>query len=259
MFEDNFDKSIPAPAVELVRHYFNLQLGGKTLTAPYFRNVKHARAELRSIVGKGTPEELKDEVLIFAKLKGFPLKEKSPDEIRAFMSEQGLGIDCSGFIAHIFDTWLKAAGKRSLILGLKFPKSSLYRSLIRILRPIENINVEVLTGPLNADPVALKDVRAGDLIRLKGIKHGDHVVLITNVIRDQESNLAKIVYVQSSPYYGNQNGVKFGEIEITDPAKELKDQKWNEVDEKGVCWTLQQLIKESDDNGLRRPKFLKPK
>ena len=250
-------EKLPQKVENFVDSYFIIKIGSKRVKSPYYRNIKRARAELRALVGKGTPEEIGEETLIYAKLRGFAFKGKEEKEIREFMRSQGIGTDCSGFVAHIYNEWLKSEGKGHLSRHIKFPKVSFYRTIVRMLRPIENISADLLTGTLNADPVELRDVKVGDMIRLKGVDRGHHVVMISEVSRDKSGKVNKLEYVHSSPHYGEENGVKYGKINIIDEDKELKDQIWLEKDKNGVCWTYKELIREYEDNGLRRPRFLK--
>lgn len=250
------ERTIPEQVKQLIEKYFNLNIGGQTVSTPYYRNVKRVRAELRSLVGKGSPEEIEEETLIYAKLRGFSFKGKSVDDIREFMQSQGIGIDCSGLVAHIYDRWLRSSGRGSIHSNLKFPKTNLYRSFIRWLRPIENVSADLLTNSDNSERILLRDVCVGDVLRLKGLQRGHHVAVITKVDKDDLGSLKKLTYVHSSPHYGKENGIRIGEVQITDVNKELKDQKWLEVDENGISWTLKELEKEYEDNGLRRMNFM---
>ncbi|MCB9790757.1 hypothetical protein H6764_01905 [Candidatus Nomurabacteria bacterium] len=249
---------VPKPVKDLVHEYLNLQINSCTVRAPYYRNVKRIRAELRSLVGKGLPSEIVEETLIYSKLRGFILEGKSEEEIRDFMILQGIGVDCSGFAAHIYDKWLKSSDRGNLVNKLQFKETSFYRSIIRRIRPIENISANDLTNEKNSTPIKLNQISPGDLIRLKGVKRGDHLAIIYSTTRDESNSLKQVTYVHSSPAYQKDNGVKFGEIVITDPEKDLKDQQWREVDKNGKCWTLECLLRdyEQNRNGLRRPNFL---
>lgn len=248
------ERTIPEEVKQLIEHYIGLDLGGKKVRTPYFRNVKRVRAELRSLVGKGTPEEIEEETMIYAKLRGFDLEHSSEKEIREFMQSQGVGADCSGFVSHILDKWLRTIGKGSVHKNLKYPKANLYRSFLRNLRPIENISADLLTNSENTEIVKLKDVKPGDLLRLKGVQRGDHVAMIYEVVR-KDGVVKKFVYVHSNDSDDETNGVRFGEVIISDENKELKDQDWTETNSKGERQMLKRLEREYEDNGLRRPKF----
>lgn len=248
-------KELPEGVQSYIRSYFELELGGLKIAAPYFRNVKRVRAELRVLVGKGTAEELTEETLIYAKLRGYDMNGKSGKEIRNFMVEQGLGIDCSGYVAHIYNHYLHISGKGTLWSKLKYPNRGIYRNIIRMLRPAENAGADILTGSDNTYVIDLKEIEPGDLIRMKGIKGGHHLVLVYSVKYSSKGLPISFIYTHSISRYGDQNGVRFGEVVVRDPYGELKDQEWLEKGEDGVCWTLKELETNYEDNGLRRPKF----
>jgi hypothetical protein len=246
---------IDSKAQEMIDRYMNVKIRGQVVVAPYFRNVKRARAELRSLVGKGTPEEIAEETIIFAQLRGFSIAKSTPAQIREFMQSQGIGIDCSGFIAHIYNYWLKSKRKSGLGKYIKHPPTSLYRKFIMWLRPIENIGANLITCPLNSVKINYQDTLPGDMIRLKGLTVGYHVALITAVEQDEQGNLTKIEYTHSSPHFGSENGVKKGFIEIRDLTKPLEEQNWLETDKNGSKPTLKEYLNILEDNGIVRPNF----
>ncbi|WKZ31197.1 MAG: ATP-grasp domain-containing protein [Candidatus Dojkabacteria bacterium] len=253
--ENIVTKELPTEVQQYIRKYFELPINGVLVTTPYFRNVKRVRAELRVLVGKGTPEELVEETLIYAKLRGFELRGKTAEEIREFMMEQGLGVDCSAFVAHTYNYYMRVTESGSLWAKAKYPNKGFYRNFIRMLRPVENLGAEILTNLENCDKIELAQIEPGDLIRMKGLKGGDHLALVYAVQYDQSDRPTKFTYVHSISRYGKANGVRFGDVIINDANGELKDQEWLEKDEDGICWTLKELKTEYEDNGLRRPKF----
>lgn len=249
-------KTVPEPVQKIVDQYFDLKINGKKIPAPYFRNVRRVRAGLRVLVGKGTPEEIEEETLIYAKLRKKDLKNLTEQEIRKFMLEQGIGIDCSGFISHLVDRWLNSKGKGGIGKNIEYPTNSIYRKILTVLRPIESTGADILTNQTNSIEVKLKEILPGDLLRLKGIPRGDHVAMIYSA--DYEKNVPiSIRYVHSTDRFGEQSGVKFGEIEVVNPDAELKEQEWLETDTEGVKQTYKQLQYNEEDNGIRRLKCLK--
>jgi hypothetical protein len=208
------------------------------------------------LVGKGTPEEIEEETLIYAKLRKTDLNELTQQEIRNFMIEQGIGIDCSGFVSHLINKWLKIEGKGVIGKNLKYPTNSIYRKLLTLLRAIESTGADILTNETNSIKVKLKDVLPGDLLRLKGIPHGDHVAMIYSVDYEDGTPIS-IRYVHSTDRFGEESGVKFGEIEVTHPEESLKEQEWLETDSEGIKQTYEQLLHKEEDNGIRRLKCLK--
>ncbi len=249
--------TLPAWVLEMIDDYRFLQVDSQKVRVPYYRNVKRVRAGLRSLLGKGTPEEIEEDTLIYSKLRDFPLTNNSEKNIREFMQSEGIGVDCSGFVAQILDYWLKTSGTRGLGAKIKFPQASIARSIIRRFRLIENISANILTNDANSDLIDLSEVTPGDLIRLPGNKRGDHILLVHTVKKSSEGNPIWFKYVHSSPHYGDENGVKYGEVEITDLHKTLSEQKWLEMDlVNGLNWTYDGYKREDmAGKGLRRLKF----
>lgn len=247
--------TIPEQTKQLIQHYRNLEISGVTVQTPYYRNVKRARAGLRSLIGKGTPDEIEEETLIYSKLHGISLKEKTAADIRTFMEGQGIGVDCSGFAVHVYDVWLREIGQGGIYRSITFPSAGLYRNVIRWLRPVENIGANLLTGPDNARTLSVADLREGDAIRMYGLVKGMHVAIIWDVTRDGSGHPTHVTYVHSTEHYGQESGVRKGKIEIINLTKDIAEQKWVETDENGICWTQKQLQKAGPDGGLRRPFF----
>lgn len=253
---------LPEEVKKSIDQYAKLDLGDKSVPCPYYINISKERGGLRVMVGKGSPEEITHEVKVWAQLKGFDLRKANAGEIRDFMLEKGIGVDCSGFLVHVINRWMKSTSKGRLIDCIKFPTNSFIARLRRRLRSAENISANTLTGDENNIKIInLNEVKPGDMIRLKGkIKNAHHVLMVTEVDGDKGENgkfkIKKIKYVGSARDYEDENGIRFGDIDITDSEGELKDQKWND-EYRGKNWHYEGLMKEYEDNGIRRLKCLK--
>ena len=173
------------------------------------------------------------------------------------MMKLGIGIDCSGYATYILNEWMKSLHKPSLWRQLKYRDNGLYHRFRRWLRPVENVGANLLTSELNCLKVKnLDDIEPGDLIRAKGKqKNAHHVAVITKVTKSDDGKIESFDYVHSHRFYKDQNGVRKGKVEITDPKKSLKDQKW-EDDYKGKNYILEDLLVDYEDNGIRRLKFV---
>lgn len=247
-------EKIPESVEKLKNEYANLTLGNKRVTAPYYINDKR-RKDLRAMVGKGTPEEIIVEARIWEKLKGVDFNSMSEDQIKEFLMSKGIGIDCSGFVIHLMNTWFKEKTGKSIWGKLTPLKQSPIWRLRYNLRPAENMGADIMTDDDNSVPVDLNDLRPGDLIRSKAKKNnGHHVMLVSETNRDDSGNLLSFKYIHSSPYFGKENGIREGEIKITDINKPLQDQEWLEADENGVKHTLEGYLVNVEDNGPRRLK-----
>ncbi len=245
---------IPKEVNNLIEKYFNLDIGDKKIRTPYYRNKKHTRGgELKSLVGKGNPSEIELEVKIFAKLRGVNLRKIEEEEIQDFMRQEGIGIDCSGLISNILELWFKTEYKKKIYQVIKFKNKTFRDKTVKYLRPIQNLPADILTNNDNTIPIDLKNVEIGDLIRLKGLKQGDHICMVIDILKKDGKKILE--YIHSTPHYGKNSGIKKGIIVITDEEKGLEEQKWLELDENNICWTLKEYLKDQEDNGIRRLKF----
>ena len=239
-----------------IDEYSKLKLGTCEVVTPYFINDKR-RKDLRAMVGKGTPEEIIMEARIWEKLKGTHFEQMDAETIKEFLTGRGLGVDCSGFIVHILDAYTTNKLHKHIWQLIKIPSSSFSARLRYMLRPVEQLGASIITNADNCFEVDLNDVKVMDLIRSKSIKlNGDHIMIVSKVITDQDNNVAEIEYTHSTPHYGKLNGVKTGVIRIKDLNKPLEDQEWLELDESGICHTLEGYTRDIEDNGLKRLKFM---
>lgn len=243
-----------------IDRYFNLNIGGKILSCPYYINSKVVRGNLRVMSGKGTPEEIELETKIWAKVKGFDLDNAGVSEIRKFMLDMKIGIDCSGFVVNVFDKYLSESKGKRLINYLKFPNTDLISKFRRFLRPVENIGANVLTSVLNCKKIEnVNDIQPGDLIRAKGkMNNAHHVGMVVEIEFEIENNqkvLKSFVYVNSHRFYGEENGMRYGEVEILDSSKGLKEQNWKDIHTDGRNYFYEDLLVDYEDNGVRRLKF----
>ncbi len=243
---------IPEAAKKLIHRYENLELGGKHIVAPYFINIKKAK-DLRAMVGKGTPEEIEMEAKIWEKLKGINFEEMSEKEIKQFLIDRWLGIDCSGFIMHVLNEWHKVETGKSIWSKMKTNRPSFLRRLAYFLKPVENISANTISNEENAFKVQINSVLPGDVIRSKWKrKNSHHILLVSKVHREADGDVKEIEYVNSTEQYGEKNGVRHGKIAITHPNKPLASQHWVDEDEHGVNHTFEGFEFEVKDNGLRR-------
>ncbi len=209
------------------------------------------------MVGKGTPDEIVVEARIWEKLKGLDFNKMNKNEIREFLIQKGIGIDCSGFVTQVLDRLHREEMGRHIWSKLKIYQKGFFAWLRYFLRPVENLGANTITGDLNAYPIEINDVKPGDVIRSKWKKaNSHHIQLITKVERDDNNNVTLIEYTHSTPYYKEHNGVKVGQIKITDSKKPLQDQEWLEKDENGVNFSYEGFLVQVEDNGLRRLKCL---
>lgn len=241
---------------KIIERYKNIKLGNKHVVCPYYINLSKKK-DLRVMLGKGTPDEIEMEAKIWAKVKGVDFKNMSQSNLKKFLIDRGIGIDCSGFVVHVLDAWFFEKHKKHIWSKLKIPQKDIFSKIKYILRPAEKLGANILTNGENSIKINLSEVKPGDVIRCKWKKQNSHhILLVTEVERDESKKLIKIGYTHSTPFYGEENGVKHGEIIIKDQNLPLESQEWTEKDEFGVNFTFEGYLVQLEDNGLRRLKVL---
>lgn len=158
---------------------FLLNIGGKKVPTPYRINLPYQSD--RRKYGKSDPETLIKDTEDIAREQNFDLDKASVEEIKKFMQENMLGIDCSGLTYHVLNSFLKKIGQGGMA-NLGFP-------------PASKTNVETLTSEKFASKLAgLKEARPGDIIRI-GSKSPD---LIQHCMVVIETNWGMVTYTHSS-------------------------------------------------------------
>ncbi len=233
-------KLLSDETLHVITQYDALRFGEKYISCPYFNNRRSkVRAGLRVLLGKGSPEEIVDEAKLFALREKVNLDKLNEDELKKFLVEHNLGIDCSAFAYAILAADYKEKHNQSLSSKLFYPNAkSLLRKLIVKLRAIENIDVKTLAHDKNSHPVALTDILPGDFVIIlnSGKEHNLNHILLVSKVEVENSQTKFIEYCHSFQWStdGKYNhGIKFGRIEIVDVDKPLLKQKWVENDKEG--------------------------
>jgi hypothetical protein len=239
-------------AENIIDKYFNLPFKGiDGVRAPYFINKQTARrGQLRGLIGKGTPEEIVEEAKILSiqykhgifDKNGFLqntkyTKEEARQMIRNFLIDNGIGIDCSGFVAHVLSAHYAETYNIHLPSILFFyPKNRWFRNMIAKFRPIENTSVNVLAHENNSDlicdgkeTIKIGDIRPADIIVMLEIKENisrNHILVIT----ENKNNLIEYAHARTWNCEGRYgHGVSRGEIQITNSNGNLLEQQWKEL------------------------------
>ena len=229
-------KTLTQPALAVINNYLHLPLGQTTVAAPYMNNRRQKiRGALRVLVGKGTPEEIVEEATLIAFREKTPLNELSENDVKKFLVQQHLGIDCSGLVYHILNAELSAKKKKNIKSTLRFPHArSPLRKLLCLLRPAENTNVYTFASDKNTHVVSLHEVQPGDIIIIlesdDRFASRDHVLLVHEVIYESNSprSLSYTHTLAWSTDGVTEHGVRQGKIEIGDTQKSLLEQAWIE-------------------------------
>jgi len=231
------EQKLSKEASEVINSYQNLSIGKHKITCPYFNNRRSGiRGALRVLIGKGTPQEIEEEAILFALREKIDLSKLNEIDLKNFLVDHNLGIDCSGFVYHILDAELKAQGKNGLKKYIKRPwiKNPI-RKLITKLRPVENTGVATFNNGVNTTEIKLSKVKPGDMIIMMntGLNNDMHHILLITEIENLKSEIINLKYVHSFNFTtdGKYNhGIKQGEIKITNPDKSLLEQEWNEME-----------------------------
>lgn len=245
----------------LIESYLSLPFKNQTVSTPYFNNKRQrARGALRVLIGKGSPEDIVEEAYIFSIKEKIDLPSLSSDEMKRYLADHHLGVDCSAFAYYVLDAEMKARGKGQLSAALSYRAPILRRLLIR-LRPVENTSVGVLADDANSSPVALRNIAPGDLIIMRGSGRNnmtDHVLAVTAVEATRPGEPVRVEYAHSLQWssdgaYGH--GVRRGEITIVDASKGILDQLWQEKAKTGEENETHLLARQAKNLSLRRLRF----
>lgn len=175
------------------------------MPTPYRINIPYQSDRRR--YGKSSPLVLTRDTKQIAALGGIDLKILSVEEIRGFMMDNQLGIDCSGFAYQMLSYLTKKIGKGSLRMN-GFPKPS-------------NTNVAIFASDKFSYPIdSVQEVQPGDLIVFnRGAGQRAHMLVV------MEKFDSEIVYSHSTGT-ASITGVQSGKIQIIDPKGGLQSQEW---------------------------------
>jgi hypothetical protein len=220
-------QSLTQNALRVIDHFNNLRIGQKQIRCPYMNNKNNRiRASLRVKCGKGSPKEIEEEAQIEALKKHVALEKKTTQEIRQFLIDNNIGVDCSGFAFYI----LQAQFGSACLSRLKRPEASFVRQCIAKWRPVENTNVAVLAHEGNSVEVkTVSNIRPGDMIIIRSSNSKsatrDHVLIVTHTTNSVVAYAHSLAWA-SDGQYGH--GIKHGSITVTDPSANLLKQTWTE-------------------------------
>lgn len=221
--------------------YTHLPIGGKQIPCPYWRNRLKAGI-LGPFGGKGTPQQIVQATLSAAQEEKVDLSTLSAEEILKLMSKYHIGVDCSGFVYWMLDAFDREKGGNGIADDIFCSNAP--------LRPTR-ANVATLANPQSVVPIKLEKARVGDILLLN---KGRHIAIITRIFYE-EGKIRKIEYAHSSSTT-EIRGVHKAAIQINNPSLSLKEQKWEEKDQKGKSYSETNFFGEKD--GLYRLKsFLK--
>jgi len=220
--------SLPIQVKQLLSQYLCLQLGNQCVPCPYYENKEKLSLNFNSIynklfdqtrrTGKADPEEIEKVTNQLAQKLNFDLNQATVEQIRQFMRQKKIGVDCSGFAYHLLKAFNHSKTSQNFD---KFFIRTPSPNPLSIFRPNHlQINAHTFTNPSNSQPVFnLNDIQLGDMIRMF---KGKHILVIL------ENTSKKIIYAHSSRKWTLTTGVHLGQINITHPQKGLEEQNWVE-------------------------------
>ncbi len=228
-------KTLSTRALSVIDQYRQFTVGSATCSVPYFNNkTKRSRGALRVYVGKGSPKELFEEIQSVLVKAHIDTSTISNETIKKLLTDENIGIDCSGFAYYVLNSQNEEIGKGKIDKHLSFINChGLIGKMRCALRPIENCDVATFAHDSNSRLVTLKDVTPGDMITMLNDSQEnerDHILVIHQV-EYQNFIPYQIHYSHAVAYpedgiYGT--GIKQGTIEILDLNKPLTDQLWTE-------------------------------
>jgi hypothetical protein len=239
-------------AQKIINDYFNLPFEGLSgIRCPYYNNSRRrARGQLRGLIGKGTPKEIVEEAVIISKqyrhnifdkdgfccLHATHTDSEKNDDIRKFLIDNDLGIDCSGFVSQVLIAHYKETNHIDLAKSFYFwPLNNFWRYLVARLRPVENMSVQVFAKPENTTKI----IDGHDIYDWTKLVVGDLIIMLetgpnnkrNHILLVEENDGSIIRYIHSRAWasegkYGH--GISYGEIQMTEPGQNLLSQTWVE-------------------------------
>lgn len=227
-------------ALFVINQYKNFNVGFAVCSIPYYNN-RHMglRGGLKAQVGKGSPEDISEELMNVAKLQKINLKAIDSITLKKMLVDNNIGIDCSGFAYYILEAESENRGKGKLKRHIFFINArSLFRKFRSKMQPEKNTDVATLTDNKNSRVIEIKDAVPGDMITMVGGVEGkerDHVLVIHQV--DFKDAIPTVIYYThavawpTDGEYGH--GVRQGVIRINNPDKNIIEQEWIEDNKTG--------------------------
>jgi len=223
-------KTLTKSAQDTIDQYLHFKVGSAICSIPYFNNkTVRARAALRSLVGKGSPKEILEEVQGIMVKNHVDTNTLTSESLKKVLTDSNIGIDCSAFAYYILNSESLELKKQTLNKSLHFPNArGLLGKIKSTLRPIENCDVANFAHDKNSKVVTLKEIAAGDIVTMLGgpdINDRNHILIIDKVEGNNISYVHSIAYPEDGVYG---TGIKVGSINVTDLNKNITEQIWSE-------------------------------
>lgn len=233
---------LPKKSQGLINDYFSIPIFGQKIVCPYFQNLSQ-ESKGPAYSGKGFPEEIEKLAQKLARKKS-RLKTAAPETLRLYLVMSGIGIDCSGFVANVLDTFLKETKGVSLYQIIPLTSFSFFRRIVFKLRPRTNLSAHALTSPPVSKQIDYHDCLPGDMIKFDK----SHLAIISKIWKKRSSEITRIEYFHSTSDYSPGFGVRKGLIVIKDPKLSLEQQDWQDPDYNGPNWSKRDYLEAKPKN-----------
>lgn len=227
--------------MQMIQNYLHLPFEKQTIAAPYFNNRRQkVRGALRVLIGKGNPDDIVEEAAIFGLKERVDMQSISAEQMKKFLVDHNIGVDCSALAYYVLDEELKARKKSGLKNFLYFqPTINPLRKILIALRPIENAGVKTFHNTKNSRQIELSEIQPGDCITMIGTGRDhdlNHMLVIHKV--EYTGGTPKMLHYTHSLAWSTDgqynHGVCQGKIGIVDIKKPLIEQKWTEKNKEGT-------------------------
>ena len=228
-------KTLSDRSISVIDQYMHFTIGTAVCSVPYFNNkTKRTRAALRVFGGKGSPKDISEEVMALAIKSHVPLSAFTDASLKKLLSDNNVGIDCSGFAYYVLNAESQKLGKGSLDKHIAFVNCKGLISKIRCsFRPVENCDVATLADDKNSAAIELKDIQPGDMIIMTSGPEGDerdhllilHQIEYQNFIPTEAHYSHAVAYPEDGKYG---TGIRQGMIKIESIGKPLAEARWIE-------------------------------
>ncbi len=192
--------------------------------------------------GKMNPREIIDRTYTEDRIKGINLNSFSTSELKTFMRERGMGVDCSGLTYQLCERAFNTLGGKDFtqrIVGIDGKHG------------ITKVNASCLTSPINSIRIArLEEIKPADIIRCR---KGHHSITILEVeVLGGETNL---VCAHSSDSVAAL-GVSIFKIKVLSLKDNIFRQEWTETDLQGTPYNWKLVQDTDNEDGIYRLKII---
>lgn len=233
-------KTLSNRALSVIDQYLNFKVGTAVCSVPYFNNrTVKARAALAVNVGKGSPKEIFEEVQSLLVKAHTIIDAVTPESLKKILTDNNIGIDCSGFAYYVLNAESLDEGKGSIDKHLTFVQATgFFGRIMSSFNPVKHVGVITLADDKNSTPVQFKDIRPGSIITMLNDANESerNHILVIHQVEYQNFIPYKLHYSHAVAYpedgiYGT--GIKQGTVDITDITKPITEQIWTENDKQG--------------------------